>query len=46
MVKEDVEGADMDILDAEHTATDFGAGTSAGHQGDRTPPMSPLRATW
>jgi len=38
--QEDAEGADMDIPYAEQPATDFGAGTSVGHQGDRTPSMS------
>jgi len=38
--QEDAEGADMDFPDTEQPATDFGVGTSAGHQGDRTPSMS------
>ena len=38
--QEDVEGADMDFPNAEQPATDFGAGTSVGHQGDKTPSMS------
>jgi len=38
--QEDVEGADMDILNAEQPATDFGAGISVGHQGDKTLSMS------
>jgi len=36
----DVEGADMEIPDVEQPATDFGGGTSAGHQGDGTPSMT------
>jgi len=38
--EEDQEDADMDFPDAEQPTTDFGAGTSVGHQGDRTPSMS------
>ena len=38
--QEDDEGVDMDIPDTDQPATDFGAGTSVGHQGDRTPSMS------
>jgi len=38
--EEDVEGADMEFPDTEQPTTDFGAGTSAGHQGDKTPSMS------
>ena len=30
----------MDVPDAEQPAIDFGVGTSAGNQGDRTPSMS------
>jgi len=37
--QEVVEGADMDVPNAEQPATDFGVGTSVGHQGDRTPSM-------
>ena len=33
-----VEGADMDVLDEEQPAVDFGVGTK--HQGDKTPSMS------
>ena len=38
--EEDQEDVDMDIPDAKQPATDFGVGTSVGHQGDRTPSMS------
>jgi len=38
--QEDVEGAYMDIPYAYQPATDFGAGTSVGLQGDRIPSMS------
>ena len=37
---EDQEGVDMNVQDAEQPATNFGTGTSAGHQGDGTPSMS------
>jgi len=37
---EDQDGAYMNVQDAEHPATDFGAGTSVGHQGDETPSMT------
>jgi len=38
--EEDQDGADMNVQDAEQPATDFGVGTSAGHQGDGTPSMT------
>jgi len=38
--QEAVEGVDMDVPDEEQPATDFGARTSVGHQGNRTPSMS------
>ena len=38
--QEDAEGADMELPDAEQPAIDFGAGTSARHQGDGTPSMT------
>ena len=38
--QEDAEGVDMDFPDSKQLATDFGAGTSVGYQGDRTPSMS------
>jgi len=34
----------MDFPDTEQPATDFGAGTSVGHQGDETPSMSPFES--
>jgi len=38
--EEDQDGVDMNVQDAEQPATEFGAGTSAGHQGDETPSMT------
>jgi len=38
--QEAVEGADIDVPDEEQPATDFGAGTSVGHQGEMTSSMS------
>lgn len=38
--QEVAEGAGMDVPDEEQPATDFGVGTSVGHQGDRTPSIS------
>ena len=37
---EEDQAADMDIHNEEHHATNFEAGTSAGHQGDEIPSMS------
>jgi len=36
----DQDGADMNVQDVEQPATDFGVGTSVGHQGDETPSMT------
>jgi len=38
--EEDQDGAGMNVQDVELHATDFGAGTSAGHQGHGTPSMT------
>jgi len=38
--QEGAEGADMDFPDAKQPATNFGVGTSVGHQEDETPLMS------
>jgi len=38
--QEVAEGVDMDVQDEEQPATDLGAGTSDGHQGNKTPSMS------
>ena len=38
--QEVAEGAYMDVPDEEQPATDLGAETSVGHQGNRTPSMS------
>jgi len=38
--QEDAEGADMVFPNTEQPATNFGVGTSVGHQGDKTPSMS------
>ena len=42
--QEDQEDADMDFSDIEQPATDFGVGTSVGHQGYETPSMSPFES--
>jgi len=42
--QEDDEGVDMNLPDTEQPATDFGVGTSVGHQEDGTPLMSPFES--
>jgi len=43
---EEEQAADMDIHNEKQPATNFEAGTSAGHQGDEIPFMSSFKDTW